>query len=257
MVCLSSRDRVEGSLAARATDDVEPRRPVLLELFTSQGCSSCPRADALLTEFAETQPFAGVELIPLSLHVDYWNRLGWTDPFSHPKFSGRQRDYADSLPERGRVYTPQLVVDGRFGIVGSDRSGARRAVASLAKEPYVRLIVKPRKAPGVTEIEVDVQAEPDPRFADRDAELFVALTEDGLTSDVPRGENAGRRLAHTSVVRILESLGTVTLSAHESATRTVRLSLEREWSPDELYVVAWLQDQRKRVVLGATRAYPF
>src|SRR6266513_1050360 len=103
---------------------------VLVELFTSEGCSSCPPADAVLARLQRQQPVAGVELMVLSEHVDYWNSLGWKDPFSDARFSERQSDYG------GRVYTPQAVVDGRTDVLGSDERAIVTAVTSAAREPH-------------------------------------------------------------------------------------------------------------------------
>lgn len=108
------------------------RTPVLIELFTSEGCSSCPPADALLEKLDESQPVSAVELIVLSEHVDYWNYIGWKDLYSSSEFSDRQRDYSGWFG-RGSVYTPQMVVDGHLELVGSDEQRAILAIESAAK----------------------------------------------------------------------------------------------------------------------------
>src|SRR5260370_27672595 len=108
--------------------------PVLLELFTSEGCSSCPPADRLLEILDEKQPVAGADLIVLSEHVDYWDRLGWKDPFFSSQFTARQQDYTNRYNLDG-LYTPQLVVDGRYGFVGSDGREASTPVQKAIRAP--------------------------------------------------------------------------------------------------------------------------
>src|SRR3954462_2451752 len=108
------------------------RTPVIVELFTSEGCSSCPPADLLLNHLQQAQPVPGVQVISLSEHVDYWNQLGWTDPFSSAGFSERQKQYANIFRGDG-VFTPQMVVDGKSQLVGSDSQKALRAITEAAK----------------------------------------------------------------------------------------------------------------------------
>src|SRR6516162_573115 len=120
----------------KAADDGHSRVPVLLELFTSEGCSSCPPADRLLEILDEKQPMSGALLIVLSEHVDYWDRLGWKDPFSSAKYTERQQEYTNRYRFDG-VYTPQLVVDGRYGFVGSDSREASTAIQKAIRDPKV------------------------------------------------------------------------------------------------------------------------
>src|SRR5579862_6680252 len=134
-LCLSA-----GVLLCVAADNGAPRVPVLLEPFTSEGCSSCPPADRLLEILDEKQPMAGADLIVLSEHVDYWDRLGWKDPFSSSQYTARQQDYTNKYHFDG-VYTPQLVVDGRFGLVGSDGRGASSAIQKAIREPKIPIAI--------------------------------------------------------------------------------------------------------------------
>jgi len=125
-----------------------PRVAVLAELFTSEGCSSCPPADDLLRQLLREQPVAGVEVIAISEHVDYWNRLGWRDPFSSSQFSDRQSEYARSFGD-GQIYTPQLVIDGSAAVVGNDAAAVRQALVQAVKAPRARLSISgPPVAPG-------------------------------------------------------------------------------------------------------------
>jgi hypothetical protein len=225
------------------------RVPVLVELFTSEGCSSCPPADLALARLEKTQPVAGAEIVPLSLHVDYWNRLGWADPFSSPSFSARQSDYGRAWGE-DRVYTPQVVVDGRVELIGSDEKRARRAVEEAARLRKAAIDLVPAGAGGRTALRIRVRALPPVTTGDT-AEVLLAVTEDGLANDVPRGENAGRRLVHSAVVRDLEVVGMLRPGAPFETERPVYL--KADWKRNALHAVAFIQEKKSRKVLGVAR----
>jgi hypothetical protein len=177
--------------------------PVLVELFTSEGCSSCPPADAALADLLAEQPVAGAQIIALGEHVDYWDDLGWKDPFSSQLFSKRQRAYVSRLGLSG-PYTPQLVVGGRSQVVGSDGAAARAAIAAAARSREGVVTVRVASRSGASVI---LQVEASWR-ADVTADVVLALVEDHATTRVTRGENAGRTLTHVAVVRSMSVLGT-------------------------------------------------
>ncbi len=194
-----------------------PPAPVIAELFTSEGCSSCPPADRLLAELDRRQPVARARVIVLSEHVDYWNQLGWRDPFSLPQFSRRQEQYARVLG--GDVYTPELVVDGREPVLGNDAAAVQKAIlraAARAKAP-VR-IAGARREGAEAAIEISV-----PPLAKGRGEVWVAMADESARSSVNRGENAGRTLVHVAVVRSLAKAGEVDTS--EGMEKTLRLAV--------------------------------
>jgi len=174
-----------------------PRTPVLVELFTSEGCSSCPRADKLLFELKQKQPVANAKVIALGQHVDYWNSTGWKDRFSSPQFTARQQEYADHLNDG--PYTPQMVIDGTASLVGNDAGGVSRAItraAAAAKPVQVEL------SQAGDQVQIQLRG-----LANSSPEVFFALVEDDLESKVKAGENDGVTLHHVAVTRELRSLG--------------------------------------------------
>jgi len=224
--------------------------PVLVELFTSEGCSSCPPADALLMRLGRTQPVREADAIVLEEHVDYWDRLGWKDPFSSEAATARQEGYGEAFGGR-QVYTPQMVVDGHAEFVGSSEGEALRAIraAGSAPKPAVRL----SWADSGT---LAISVEPLTNASRSDSsQLVLAIAENMLHSDVKRGENAGRALEHDGVVRQLIPVGKVEAgSIGFSSTIAVRAA--HEWSRANLRAIVFVQERRSRRVLAAG-AIPF
>jgi hypothetical protein len=240
---------VVGALLAIAPVRGTPARtptPVLVELFTSEGCSSCPPADAFLQRLIDSQPFPDVQIIGLGHHVTYWDHQGWRDRFSSETLTDRQRRYGDAL-HVADIYTPQTIADGRFQFLGSDARAGRRAIEQALAQPHgtIAVSVQPVLANRVA-ITVTAGALPALTRGDR-GEIVVAITEDGLRSNVRAGENSGRTLAHAAVVRRLMTIG----EAHgDQASARTETGLDREWQRDNLKIVAFVQERSSRRILG-------
>jgi len=230
--------------------DAANPRTVVVELFTSEGCSSCPPADALLQKLVRERSTDGTRIIALGENVDYWNRVGWRDPFSDAQFSNRQSDYARTF-RNDQVYTPQMVVKGQAEFVGSDEERARQEIgrAAQGRQAFVPLnLMVSMPAPGQLQIGVDAAAA---KGVSGNYAIYYAVTEDGLDSKVARGENAGRHLTHAAVVRHLDRLMTYSPSVGISGvTKTLRLSGSEPLRG--LHVVAFVQSvETGAIVSGA------
>ncbi|MBA4075690.1 MAG: hypothetical protein C0508_11675 [Cyanobacteria bacterium PR.023] len=187
------------------------KHPVVIELFTSEGCSSCPSADSYLASLPELSLKSG-EIITISEHVDYWNYLGWTDPFSSDVYTERQRQYARALNQSG-LYTPEMVINGKQGLVGSDSTAALYALKNLSAETTKLLQLKAYISADNRKVSVELNS-PGVILTSSD-QLVIFITEDKLSVQVRSGENAGRTLQHTNVARaikVLDKLPPTTLS---------------------------------------------
>jgi hypothetical protein len=250
---------LHGSRPLRSVPGFEPAaRPsgieassVVVELFTSEGCSSCPPADALLAKLEADQSIPQTRVIALEEHVDYWNDLGWVDPFSGRNWTLRQQNYAGSLGN-GNPYTPQMVVDGRTELVGSRERQALQAIAKAAKEPKTEVLVRPRPAAGPHTARWDVSVGRIDAAGNDTAEVWLAVTEAGLHSSVTAGENSGHELAHASVVRWLQKIGVATRSVDSSFSQAVTEDLKAGWNRQHLSAVVFVQEKKSRHILGAT-----
>jgi hypothetical protein len=234
----------------RVQDSAPPQNPiVIVELFTSEGCSSCPPAEELIRKLSEQQPIPGVEVVALEEHVDYWNSYGWTDPFSSSEFTKRQVAYSQALPKSG-VYTPQTIVDGYAEIEGSRAQQLSEAIqrARLAPKADVKLSASGESDTGKASFEVKVDHLPDLPKGDG-LELWVAVTEKGLHSEVKGGENSGETLRHAAIVRSLHKVSSLKNGAQYANQLTVKL--EMHWNRENLAVVAFIVDKHDHKIVGA------
>jgi hypothetical protein len=213
--------------------------PVVVELFTSEGCSSCPPADALLVKLSQQGAGNDTELILLGEHVDYWNYIGWTDRFSSAQFSQRQSAYGHAL--NSSVYTPQMVIDGNTQFVGGDSSEARRDIAAAAKDPKPAQVTLQWE--GINRLHIRVQSPASER-----SDVLLATTEDGLSTSVEAGENGGRTLHHSAVVRQLREIGSLDKGVFET---TLDVPPHADWNRGKLKLAVLVQDPATMKILGA------
>jgi hypothetical protein len=236
------------SQTAAADISTAAARPILIELFTSEGCSSCPPADALLEKLDGAQPSPGVQLIVLSEHVDYWDHDGWKDPASSPAMTERQADYVRALGLQ-TAYTPQMIVDGTSVVHVDDSQQILKVLqndAVLPKDP-VRIggVSINAGSPDVLEAHIEADGSSDKRNAD----VYVALALDHMESQVLRGENGGKRLTHVAVVQQLTKVGK--LQKGKSFDETVQLKLKPGTNPKNVRLVAFVQEPGPGRTLGA------
>ena len=219
------------------------RQPVLVELFTSEGCSSCPPADALLEKLDRDQPVAEAQIIVLSEHVDYWNHDGWTDPFSSAAFTGRQETYTRRFGLDG-PYTPEMVVDGSAECNGSDAQKAGAVIRQAAVQPKVGVRIR---AAASGEAAVTLEVDPLPEGKTHKANVYVTYAANSGTSDVLRGENRGRTLRHVSIAGKIQQVGTV--GGRETFKKVV--SIRAADAPAESRLIAFVQEAGNGRVWGA------
>lgn len=225
--------------------------PVLVELFTSEGCSSCPPADLLLQQLDRTQPVSGAELIVLSEHVDYWNHIGWTDPFSSRFFSDRQSAYAGRFG-LASVYTPQIVVDGAVEFVGGDSHLVSQAIQNSLPVQKIAIRISGLSLDASKNLAAHIDADTLPEGAKvRKADVYLVVALDHAESQVLRGENGGRRLSHVGVVQSLTKIGSI--ESGKTFSQDVHLKLDSRTDPANLRIIAFIQQPGQRQVLGAAQ----
>lgn len=210
--------------------------PILVELFTSQGCSSCPPADRVVADFVKN---TDLNIVALSFHVDYWNRLGWKDPYSQAAFTQRQYQYAEKLTNSRRIYTPQIVVNGQSAHVGSRRQEVQASIQKATKTKQAfnfDLQMSPKNTQSIA-LNIDAAEVPN------DYDLVICLVDAQVHNEVPRGENRGRDLAHVQVVRSLQKVAA-------PSSKNIDLDLSVLDYPQVGKVVAFLQHKKTWKVAG-------
>lgn len=212
----------------------------LVELFTSEGCSSCPPADELLARIQKESQEKPVYI--LAYHVDYWNSLGWKDVFSNATFSKRQKEYSYHL--NAQVYTPQVIVNGKTEMVGSDEPALREAISSaLTTAQTAQVSLKAQQNGDKLTINYELSGNTN------NQQLLIAIVQKTAISKVARGENEGRTLSHAQIVRDLKAID---LSLAKKGQTTI--NLPKEFNQQGWEVVSFIQNKDTGEVLSATKA---
>lgn len=227
--------------------------PVLVELFTSEGCSSCPPADAWLQKMDTAQPVHGAQLIVLSEHVDYWNHDGWKDPFSSPLVTQRQEDYARAF-RLDSPYTPQVVVNGDVNLQLSDGKQIGQTFQQAVAASPVSMTITSLGGDPANPAVFRARIEADGGSAEHNADIYEAVALDHAESQVLHGENGGKRLTHVAVVQQLTRIGT--LEKGKKFSRAVEIKLKPGTDPKNVRVVVFAQEPGPGRVLGAALQDP-
>lgn len=213
--------------------------PVVVELFTSEGCSSCPPADQLLADLVAANAPGRPEVIALGEHVDYWNHDGWTDRFSSRQFTDRQNNYAQKF-KLDSPFTPQMVIDGNQQVSANDKSAVVHAILAAAQQaPSAKVNLRLSSA---ARLNVEVQSD---HHSD---DIFLVITEDGLKTEVRNGENKGRTLTHVAVVHRLEKIGSL---SKEGFSKEINLALDKSWNPKSTRAVVFVQEKNSGAIIGS------
>jgi len=228
------------SCAAWLAQPARAQQPVVIELFTSEGCSSCPPADAMLTKLSHQRNSSLAKLILLGEHVEYWNGPGWTDRFSAPTYTQRQYDYVKDF-HLATAYTPQIVIDGHLQTSGNDPRTVEQTILQEAKTPKPAAVSLRFLSPEKLQVVVDNPAH-------TKMEVLFAVTEDDLTTNVRGGENGGRTLTHSAVVRELHRLGATSDAKFD---KTVNVPDKPDWKKGDLRAIVLVQNPSSGQILGA------
>jgi hypothetical protein len=240
-----------GSGAGIATDvdaSESVPSPVLVELFTAEGCSSCPPADTFLMQLDAHQPIPGAQLIVLSEHMNYWND-SWPDPFASAQLTARQADYVRALKMRS-PYTPQFIVDGTAEIRLNDPQAIEPIFRAAAASPKIPVNVASMRVEPGTPAQVSGEIEVDGSAEQHKADVYLAIALDRIETKVLRGENRGKTLAHVAVVEYLSKVGV--LKSGQTFNQAFRVPLERGLASSDARLIVFVQEAGNGKVVGAT-----
>lgn len=228
---------------AVSVSNLSAKTPVLVELFTSQGCPSCPAADKVLAQLESSQPIAGAEIITLAWHVNLWDSFNWKDEFSSPVFTQRQVIYSRTL-NIGEIYTPQMFVDGTVHFIGSKSDRAEKAITQAIKnpKPQVNLLENDGK------LLIDIPNLP----KHQTATVYLAYTENNLERKVARGNNAGKTLENPSVARELQTVGMIDAQQNQFKGETF-LQIRPEWKRENVSLIVFAQENATRKIIAVSR----
>jgi hypothetical protein len=226
---------------------------ILVELFTSEGCSTCPPADALLVKLDATPPVPDAQLIVLSEHVDYWDHDGWKDPNSSPALTERQAAYVSALGLK-TPYTPQIIVDGTDEMRLGDPQQEIKVFQKAVGYPKIPVRIGEVTVDGGNPSVLQAHIEADGNFDKHNADIYVAVALDHVESQVLHGENGGRHLTHVAVVQQLTKVGK--LKRGQNFNETVQMKLKPGTDPRNIRLVAFVQESGPGRLLGAAVRRP-
>ncbi|MBX7151783.1 DUF1223 domain-containing protein [bacterium] len=237
----TSTQPVENEPVVSVVSATNGSQPIVIELFTSEGCSSCPPADELLSDLGMKND---LNIIPLAYHVDYWDYIGWKDPFAQKTFTERQNEYANAL-SLNTLYTPQTVIQGRLECVGSNRERIKEAITNARNHPALAGIVL---AVNETRSAITVEAVSDVELPR--SNVWLALYENDLTTSVKHGENGGRQLHHDYVVRKLIHISEI--SGKKKWNSAIDIPIDKNWNLKNIGAAAFIQDAFDKTIYAAT-----
>jgi hypothetical protein len=230
----------------KGADTPPARTPILIELFTSEGCSSCPPADAWLKQIDQSQPIPGAEAIVLSEHVDYWDHDGWKDPYSSSFFTDRQSAYVRALGGPS-PYTPELILNGATELQLSNQAQVAQALRKAASSQQLPVTISALTVAGDSTLHAHIDA--DGAAARRNADVYAAVALNHAESQVLHGENGGRHLSHAAVAIDLVRIGK--LEKGKPFSQDLQTRLRPGLDPRNLRLIVFVQEPGPGEVLGA------